>query len=261
MKSIANSKLYLIFIVFLALSLLVINGIDIPYRIDNYTVIFFSFLCIPLVTEIIESIKNNLKVKAGNIEVNFNELTLKDQIFVFLNGIIFHHQWTFYDTRDEETKLGKAFYILISEYLIKEFNEEFHQQIKKWFKSENDNVIWFASEVVGYFQISEFKPQLRKKINKINPKKSLSTAKLNCLWAHSRFDDYKSLIDFFENTNSSKNQKWIIHVFHQMPKKKHADAADFIPVLENFITRQNLEQDVINSAKKTLESLRKKANS
>lgn len=78
---------------------------------------------------------------------------------MFLDGIARDRQWTFYKaTREGESNLGEAFAILIKELERKNY-EKLINRIETWLSSGDANLMWLASEVIGYRKIEDLKDE------------------------------------------------------------------------------------------------------
>ena len=148
--------------------MLVLNGFECSCKVNWYSIVLVGMMMIPILLIAINNFQSEqLSIKAGSFEINFGGLSLEKQMLIFLDGVIRQKQWTFYSTRQNEAELGQAFHILVDD-LIKNDQKNFFNEIKKWLNSENENQMWFASEVVGYYQIKEFKNELKSKIDMLD---------------------------------------------------------------------------------------------
>ncbi|VAX29317.1 hypothetical protein MNBD_NITROSPIRAE01-1753 [hydrothermal vent metagenome] len=155
-------------------------------------------------------------VKIGSLEAEFQDLSISSQSLLFLDGIARKNQWTFYEERrDDERNLGPAFLSIAKDLLTVE-RGELIKKLHQWLSSKDENLIWFASEIIGYFRITEMENALHILLPEERVGK-LKKHQLNCIWAHSRLTTMESLANFLMKTNSEENQVWTLFVFKQMP--------------------------------------------
>lgn len=239
---------YRILVFLIVLTMLVLNGFDWGYKVNWYSIVLVGMMIIPILLIAIGDFQNEqLSIKAGDIEIKFGGLSLEKQILIFLDGVIRQKQWTFYTTRPNEVQLGQAFHILVDDLIMKD-QKNFFNEIKKWLNSENENQMWFASEIIGYYQIKEFKNELNSKINMLDLNETWSCYQLNSLWAISRFNKYKELNDFILKTKNVSNIEWSLFVYLQMIKEGHGNAEDFKIFMDKFKDRKDLSIDIYNKA-------------
>jgi hypothetical protein len=217
-----------------------------------------------LLEEILELSRNTVAAMGlGSSQVlaaAFRELSLHEQIFLFLDGIARQRTWTFYQPREGESEIGSALRQLVGG-LIESEQEELKKRIINWLHSKNDNVIYFASEIVGYFP-GKFKDldtdliDVYKDLDKNDKNREWTTSQLNCLWAHGRLTNFDELNTFLLTTLSEENQKWILFSYEQMVKAleigQRVAATEFMPVLASLIT-QDLPDAVRVKAENLLE--------
>jgi len=236
--------------------LIVINGISesidkkygYSFIVDNTTIFLLLIAFLPFLGKYIVSFR------FGNLEAVFRDLSLPDQIFVFLEGVAMNGRWTYYLPRGEEMRMGDAFRIL-----IKEVNKINHFKLinvlRKFLDSDNPNLIWFASENIGYFKFEELKDRLPPKFNNLDKNVQWSEWQLNCLWAYSRFENYQCLHDFLMNTRNEVNQIWLLDVYRQMSAARHAELQCFISQLRKFINRNDVSDHVRKKAQRVIKEL------
>lgn len=232
---------YTIVLAVISLTLILLNGLaGDRFNVDGTTVILLAVAALPLIQEYLSSIK------AGNIELTFRELSVHDQIFVFLDGIVRQQPWTFYRPRKSEAELGPAFVLLVQELIEKE-DRKLRKLLKEWLHSNNDNLIYFASEVIGYFndKFEDLKDDLLPLHKGLDPSSPCYEGKLNSLWAYSRYHKYEKLNEFLLETTDEENQLWVLHAYEQMLITKQAKVSDFGPTLNKFI-----ETNALGEAKK-----------
>lgn len=239
---------YRILVFVIVLIMLILNGFDWGYKVNWYSIVLVGMMMIPILLIAINNFQSErLSIKAGNFEISFGGLSLERQILLFLDGVIRQKQWTFYANRPNEAELGQAFHILVDD-LIKKDQKNFFNEIKKWLNSENENQMWFASEIIGYYQIKEFKNDLNVKIEALDINETWSCYQLNSLWAISRFNKYKELNDFTLKTKNVSNIEWSLFVYLQMIKAGHGVSEDCIVFMNNFKKRKDLPLETYNKA-------------
>jgi|GEM_PF-2394107 len=171
----------------------------------------------------------------------FREMSVHEQIFMFLDGIARQRMWTFYPPRKGETELGLSLGQLVHNLIMDEKEQLLKNRIYEWLRSGNNHLIFFASEIIGCFR-AEFK-ELESPLNEIyrdlDRSKSWTHSQLNCLWAHSRLTRYDELNHFLLETDNEENQDWVLFAYEQMVKveetDKKADPVEFIPTLKKFV--------------------------
>ena len=195
------------------------------------------------------------KIKFRDLEASFQDLPETVQSLLFLDGLARKHKWTFFEKgRFDERPMGQASKIIVKTLLEDEKNEVI-KKLKQWLRSEEASLIWFASEVIGYFGLSELKEELAKLIPKdIN--KDLEHHKLNCVWAYAKITKMKYIEDVFIETNSQENQKWILFLFEQMPISNEFAIDYRIKVIEQFTGRNDINKEITVLANKTLERMK-----
>lgn len=245
-------KIYILILFFL----IVINGISeginkkygYSFIVDNTTIFLLLIAFLPFLGKYIESFR------FGNIEAHFRELSLSDQIFAFLEGVAMKERWTYYLPRGEEMHMGDAFRILVQE-VNKINHSKLINVLRKFLDSDNPNLIWFASENIGYFKFEELKHCLPPKFNNLDKNLQWSEWQLNCLWAYSRFENYQGLHDFLMNTRNEVNQIWLLDVYRQMSVARHEELQYFISQLRKFINRNDVRDQVLKKARRVIEEL------
>jgi hypothetical protein len=195
-----------------ALGLVVLHGFkEAGFVVDEITLGLLAFASLPFISSIVTSFK------AGDVEISFRDLSVREQVFAFLDGIATKKQWTFYTPRLGEDAIGPAFAIL-TEDLLKNARAQIREQVRTWIASDDVNQRWFAAEIVGFHRLSE----LRRVIERAPETKDFNERwqpwELNCVWAASCMDDppFRGLVDFLSKTNNLDNQAWILKSFDQM---------------------------------------------
>ncbi len=159
-------------------------------------------------------------LKISGFESNFNDLSVSDQSLIFLDGVSRKEQWTFYHlARENERALSQAFAIIVEE-LKNSKREELILKLRDWLNSDDANEIWFASEIIGYFKLTELEQDLHPFVkNDLN--KDLPPHILNCIWAYARIQGNNALINLLGTCQSPLNLKWLTFVFRQMYAENH----------------------------------------
>ena len=213
--------------------------------------LFFRKQIIPL----FEKLKS---VKVGSLEAEFKELSVSNQSLMFLDGVAGKRQWTFYKVRRKgERNLGPAFVGIINDLLLVE-KQELINKIKLWLLGDDENHLWFASEIIGYYKLTELKNELLTLIPE-DTNSELNSYQLNCIWAYARITDMGMLGDFLLKTNSNVNQSWLLFVYKQMPDLEgylHINVR--IAVIKEFLERTGLNKKIISEAREILEYLENK---
>lgn len=226
------------------------------FKVDAISVALLAIASIPFMKQYFESLK------IGDLEFQFGSLKLNgvEQSFLFLENIIVktEKQVTFYPQREDESRLGEPFRNLVQELISKE-RSQLIEKVREWIQSDNDNLRWFASEIIGYFQIQDLKNNLLPVYQQImaKPHDTCSDWQLNCLWAYSRFNDYKEVHELLQTTNNAETQKWLLKVYSQMviahpEENKHER---FIHEIEKFLQRSEIQEEAKNQAKEVLKVL------
>lgn len=195
--------------------------------------------------------------KEEGLEAAFRELSIHQQVFMFIDGIARQRTWTFYSPREGETELGTAIGQLVSG-LIKSEKREVCRLVLEWLSSKNENLVYFAGEVIGYFntEFKELKENVFAIFKDLDKNKAWNSSQLNSLWAYSRLTNYTILNDFLIETDNEENQRWMLVAFEQMVKAKDSDRMvepiEFIPTLQSFV-KSKASEHVKQKAQKILE--------
>jgi len=136
----------------IASSLLVVHGVTRWFRVDAISIALLAIASLPFMRQYLDSLK------IGDVEFNFGSLKLNgtEQTLLFLENIIVKTEKpvTFYPKREDESRLGEPFRNLVQELIHKD-RSPLIEKVREWLKSDNDQLLWFASEIIGYFQIQE----------------------------------------------------------------------------------------------------------
>jgi hypothetical protein len=233
--------------------LIVLNGLPkeyVNFKVDTSTILLLVIASLPVLQEYLTTIK------AGSWELSFRELSVHDQVFVFLDGIARQQVWTFYKPREGEKEFGEAF-LELAKGLVKNEKGKLTQKLFHWLKSDNDCLIYFASEVAGYFNYEfrelkeELKKELRRHFDSLPNTDPWSNGELNCLWAYSRYEEpqYAELKERFLQFSSSENKRWVLHAIMQMVNaasndavKFRSTAVKFKPTLDRYLDNEESEE-------------------
>jgi hypothetical protein len=178
--------------------------------VDQFVLALAVIALLPFARELVQTIK------AGGVEVAFRDLTISDQVYVFLEAVTEKRAWTFYQPRPGEQDLGAAFKLLVEDLLTRDRDKAL-RKLRQWLAADEENQRWFAAEVIGHFKIAELRHRVVQVVDAMNPEVTSAPWQLNCLWAASRFEtDYLRLREFFLRTKSASDQAWIIRSFNQM---------------------------------------------
>lgn len=215
----------------LCLILLVIHGHFKIFQDDKITIFLLALACAPFVLPFAARFLEMLKI--GDWELTFRSLSETDKTLVFLRAIASEKKWTFYepreDPREEETYSGEPF-CLLAQSLLKAHRQKFVSALEEWLVADDTNLRWFASEVIGYFEISELRDALFPHVDGEDVNKVWPTWMLNYLWAYSKFNEYQELFEFWKSTENDQNKRWAKKAFRQMwiAHEKHR------PAIKNF---------------------------
>lgn len=199
------------------------------------------------------------KLKYKDLEADFSRLSVSDQSLLFLDGVARKEKWTFYESaRKGERPLGAAFAIIVRDLLNVERNEII-EKLRQWLNSENENVVWFAAEIIGYFKVYELKDEISEAAPQ-NPDRTIPESELNVLWAQAMLTDFENLNKFFQKTTSQANQEWILFLYQQMPEDDNFTLDYRVTQLENFADRKDVSKAVIKKALAVLQKLKSTSN-
>jgi len=219
------------------------------FKVDSTTLGLLTLAALPVLWQIVA------RVKAGGIEVSFRELAVHQQIFKFLDGVATQRAWTFYPPRPGESELGEGLAILITN-LKREHGRELIDQLELWLEADNNNLKWFAAEIIGYFKIEELKDRLPVLFQGLDPNVSWEPWQLNCLWAYSRFQNYEELNRRLQATQSESNGLWILDAYSQMVRAKDGGEIYVAKHMEKFLEREGVPPKLRVAAIKVLSEYR-----
>jgi hypothetical protein len=192
--------------------------------VDEISLGLLAFASLPFISSIVTSLK------AGNVEFEFRDLSVHDQVFTFLDGIATKKQWTFFSPRPGEESIGPAFAILTDD-LVKNARTRVVEQVRSWLGADDVNQRWFAAEIVGYHRLGELRRAMARAPETTDRNDRWESWELNCLWAASCLDEqpHRTLIEFLAKTDNLENQAWILKSFDQLLEARRS-APD--PLLE-----------------------------
>lgn len=230
-------------------ALIVLHGLvdDATFRIDSVSIALVVIGILPFAYKFLTS------VKAGDIELSFRSLSVDEQVLLFLDGVARQRMWTFYRPRPHESDLGRAFGLLVGNVLASD-RRQFVQRMRDWLRGEDDHLRWFAAEVAGYYRIQDLKPELLA-LTTVGSDRPWEPWRLNCLWAYSRFDEYKRLHRFLLETSDSENQRWVIDAYDQMAVEEPEHVAAFVDALDSALAAGHLSAEAESDAKRVRAAL------
>ena len=232
----------LLFFIIHGLDGISIGFVDFRFTIDIISISLLVFASIPFLGQFLETIK------AGDVEAKFRNLSFPDQVLTFLYALAAKRQLTFYKPRkDKEHQLGTAGNYLIDE-MFRENRRRTIREIKKWLNDEEENLKWFAAEIIGFFNIIELAKDLKPYYSRLAYDDDWADWQLNCLWAHSKLtDDYKEFNKFLIETESEANLDWALDVFIQMYEE--GDSMPLPSAISNLLNKIIERKDVKGSIK------------
>jgi hypothetical protein len=179
------------------------------FLIDNTTVLLLLIMTFPLLSKYFNSIK------FGGVEASFRKLSDSEKDVFLINEIAKEEKWTYFNPRGDESHSGIAL-LRMFEKLKRDYPSKFKQLLTNQLESKNNNLIWFASENIGYFKLIKLKNDLLPHIKNLDFSDEVPPHQLNCLWAFSRFNNYKEIIDIFGNNSIRSNNNWAAEALLQM---------------------------------------------
>jgi len=211
------------------------------FRVDEVTLGLMVLAGLPVLAMYVETFKG------GGVELRFRSLGEAQQLAVFLEAVASRSAWTFYEPRPGESHLGQAFRVLVEE-LRENDPEAFEAMVERFMASEDVNLRYFAAEVIGCFRIKPLRRLLQKGLGDTDPDARWPLWRLNCLWADSRFEEYRPLHRFLMETRDDGNQDWLLDIYRQMPAAGEASAAEFAKQLRLFLERTDLVEGIKGEA-------------
>ena len=228
MNIFSNNAKFLFFL--FGILLILLNGIQeiTKFKIDQLTIIICLLILIPFTHQLFS------KIKAGNIEMEFRELGVFDKMVVFLVGMASERKLTYYTPRDNEHRLNAAAHKLVEE-LNNDYKSEFVTELRKWINTNDNNLRWMASEIIGYHNIKELASDLKSRYSDKHVGDRWAEWELNFIWAHSKLNnEFDELIEFLNTTSDKDNRSWIIGSLEQVVEKKHCDVKKIQNILDRI---------------------------
>jgi hypothetical protein len=139
-------------------------------------------------------------------------------MFVFLEAIGTKERWTFFAPRDPETDLGQAFRILTKQ-LLKNAEARFCEYLKRWLKSDDYHLRWFAAEIIGFHGIQRLRKAVEEALQEPRvPEERWPDWYLNLCWALASLDAQPATAfsKLLESAKNADNRRWILTSFDQM---------------------------------------------
>jgi hypothetical protein len=203
---------------------------DIKFKVDYITILLIIVAAIPLLAEFIEVIKGK------DFELRLRSRKFRDNVLTFLEDSARVKLWTFYGTRENESSLGDTFRALVSD-LLEDDRQKLIETLRRWLKSNDDQLKWLAAEIIGHFKISELASELSSLYDLKNKTGTWLHGELNCLWAYSRFSNYEDLKNFLLETTDPKNQTWVLFSYEQMVRAREATPDEFKSSINNYLKK------------------------
>ncbi len=241
-----------ILIIIISITLIVLHGrFNEVFVVDKVSIILLLIAFLPLAGNYLKSIKT------GNFELYFRSLSENQKILTFLKEISRGKSLTFYiKKRSEETCLGEAIRLLVYE-LKNQNRKKLVDEIITWLEEEDHELKWLASEIAGYFGLTEVKNELKQAFKGLDINDAWRAWQLNCFWAYSKItDNYQGLHDFIIRTENESNLDWLLDVYLQMPLEGHANINDYISVISEFLNREKLSMPIKYKAENVLLELK-----
>lgn len=251
-----HSKRIAILFTLSGLLLLFLHGFEntTGFKIDTVSALLLVFASAPYLGSFIQ------KAKAGEIELSFNNPTTARSLLNSLKAISEVRKLTYYKPRDAEGGLTQA-HIAIVDYLTREYNHELYEELKVWLTSDNENIKWMASEIIGFHGIADLGDRLYSLYQCKNYNERWPDWQLNCLWAHSKTaNNYSEMHQFLLSTKNPHNQEWLLGAYEQMVLKGHCDSAVFFNEVSSFQNRDDISNDMKRKAGNVLKIIRQHMN-
>ncbi len=166
---------------------------------------------------------------------------------------------TFYPQREDESSIGEEFSSLVEKF-VKENRSQLIKIIRDWLEEKShQHLLWFASDIIGYFKLSELRHDLLPFCQLImkDPDQCWSGWELNCLWAYARLNDYKQINELLQTSSNAETQKWLLGVYTQMVTTHPEEGKHqcFIEEVQKFLQGSGIKHDVLIEAQKVLKEL------
>ncbi len=220
-----------------------------------------------ILAEIEQSLKpSSERPKIGDVELKLSNKNA-EQTLRYMENVILRTDKpvTFYAGREGESSLGEQFCHLVQE-IVNQDRSLLIETVREWLnRKSHQNLLWFASDIIGYFKLSELRDDLRPFSQTImaEPDGYWVNWKLNCLWAYARFNDYREVHHLLQTTQNADTQKWLLAVYPQMVKAHHSKEdehdekyKDFMSEINRFLQCPGIQNDVKTEAQKVLDALK-----
>jgi hypothetical protein len=168
---------------------------------------------------------------------------------------------TFYPPREDEFRVEEEVFCDLAKKILDQDRLQLVEIIREWFeRKSHQHLLWFASEVIGYFKLCELRDDLLPFCQPImdDPKEMhWSKWELNCLWAYARFHDYEHIHKLLQTTPNADIQKWLLEIYPRMvaAHPEESKTQDFISEINLFLQRSEIQDDLKTEAKTVLEKL------
>ena len=243
------------------LGLFVLHGLGekvVHFRIDKISFLLLVMAASPFLSRFLDKLSNCLDtLKVGNVEAHFRQLSFTEQVSTFLTVLATDRQLTFYKEREGEFRLGTAGHYLLEE-MFNRNRRRTYGTIRQWIQADEENLRWFAAEVIGYFELHDLSRELLPLYKAEDIHKDWPEWALNCIWAHSKLRNrYEELNRFLLETKSKSNQDWLLDVYTQMHDAGEAFPAlsDSLILLKRFRAQAGLSKTIEDKTDKKLEEL------
>jgi len=223
--------------------------------------------------DILAEIEQSLKPRSEGPKIGDVELKLinknAEQILQYMENVIVRTEKpvTFYAGREGESTLGEQFCHMVQN-IVNQERSLLIETVREWLnRKSHQNLLWFASDIIGYFKLTELRDDLHPFSQAIMAEHDGYWAnwQLNCLWAYARFNDYKEVHHLLQTTENADTQKWLLAVYPQMVRAHHSEEGkhesldkykDFISEINRFLQRPSITDEVKKEAQKELKALK-----
>ncbi len=223
--------------------------------------------------DILAEIEQSLKPRSEMPKIGDVELKLinknAEQILRYMENVIVRTEKpvTFYAGREGESTLGEQFCHMVQN-IVNQERSLLIKTVREWLnRKSHQNLLWFASDIIGYFKLTELRDDLHPFYQTIMAEHDGYWAnwQLNCLWAYARFNDYKEVHHLLQTTENADTQKWLLAIYPQMVIAHHSEKGkhesldkykDFMSEINRFLQRPSITDDVKTEAQKVLKALK-----
>lgn len=157
---------------------------------------------------------------AKHLELVDSERTgTAEKSIAFLAAMASEREMTYYTPRDKEFVLNDALQLVVKD-LYEGHKSTLQTELRKWIHTNDKNLLWLASEIVGFYEMSELVGDLYQRYKDEDDTEKWPQWRLNFIWAHSKVDnDYDELLKFMFSTQSIENKEWVVGALFQMIDK------------------------------------------